>query len=224
MDAGITVLLERWGQGDRNALDQLAPLVYPHLRELAAAYLRRERPGHTLQATGLVNEIFLKLISRREVNFSCRGHFFALSAKLMRMALIDHARGAKAKKRGADSVAVPLHDELPWVNSASDEVLDLDRALDDLQAMDADQARMFELRFLMGCTSEETAELMGVSVATVDRKVRVARAWLYQRLRSQPPAATSHTEKPEPMNAGSEGFTPVSTPTPIEEGPAENLR
>ncbi|MCU0226707.1 MAG: sigma-70 family RNA polymerase sigma factor [Bryobacterales bacterium] len=219
MDAGITVLLERWGQGDRSALDQLAPLVYPHLRELAAAYLRRERPGHTLQATGLVNEIFLKLIARREVRFSSRGHFFALSAKLMRMALIDHARNAKAKKRGADAVAIPLHDELPWVNAASDDVLDLDRALDELQQMDADQARMFELRFLMGCTAEETAELMGVSVATIDRKVRVARAWLYQRLRL---SATKVPQR-EGIDEGTEGLPAVSSPTQPEENPSENL-
>lgn len=218
MDTGITLLLEQWGRGDRSALDRLAPLVYPHLRELAAAYLRRERPGHTLQATGLVNEIFLKLMSRREVNFSSRGHFFALSAKLMRMALIDHARGVKAQKRGADSVPIPLHDELPWVNAASDEIFDLDRALDELQNLDSDQARMFELRFLMGCTVEETAELMGVSVATIDRKVRIARAWLYHRLRSRVP--------PKDMVSGvadsyisDEGNRDSSAPTSLEESP-----
>jgi RNA polymerase sigma factor (TIGR02999 family) len=180
----ITRLLHQWGSGDKTALHQLAPLVYPQLREIAAGYVRRERPGHTLQATALVNELFLKLLARREANFESRAHFYVLAAKLMRLALIDHARSARAGKRGGEfAQAVPLHEDLPWVDASGPDMLDLDRALDDLAELDRVQAQMFEMRFLLGCTVEETADILGSSPATVDRKVRVARAWLYGRLR-----------------------------------------
>src|SRR5450755_1823279 len=117
MNNEITTILGQWGQGDPTALDRLAPLVYPQLRIIAAAYLRRENRGHTLQATGLVHEIFLKLIGRRRPSFENRAHFFALAAKLMRLALIDHARGVCADRRGGGQVAVPLHEEMPWVDA-----------------------------------------------------------------------------------------------------------
>ena len=182
MDDDITTLLDDWGRGDRTALDRLAPLVYPQLRGLASSYLRRERPGHTLQATSLVNELFLKLMARREARLQNRQHFYALAGKLMRLALIDHARISKADKRGSGTETVPLHDELSWVNAAGPEMIDLDRALTALEQLDAEQARMFEMRFILGCTVEETAELLGISKSNVDRKVRMARAWLYQRM------------------------------------------
>jgi len=182
MDNEITAILGQWGQGDATALDRLTPLVYPQLRLIAASYLRRENRGHTLQATGLVHEIFLKLIGRRKPLFENRAHFFALAAKLMRMALIDHARGVCADKRGGGRVAVPLHEEMPWVDAAGPGVLDLDLALDELAALDAEQSSMIELRFILGCSVEETAEALGVSKSAVDRKVRLARGWLYQRL------------------------------------------
>jgi RNA polymerase sigma factor (TIGR02999 family) len=185
MDSEITVLLNQWGAGDRSALDRLAPLVYPQLRGLAASFLRRERSSHTLQATGLVNELFLKLLSRPEARLESRRHFYALAATLMRHALIDYARAAGSIKRGGGTVAVPLHDELPWLDAASPWVIDLDRALQELEALDPQQARMFEMRFLLGCTAEETAEILESSKATVDRKVRLARAWLYQRLHGE---------------------------------------
>ena len=182
MDNDITTLLDDWGRGDRTALDRLAPLVYPQLRDLAAAHLRRERPGHTLQATSLVNELFLKLMARREAKFENRRHFYALAGKLMRLALIDHARTAKAHKRGSGAETVPLHDELSWVNAAGPEIIDLDRVLTALEQLDAEQAQMFEMRFLLGCTVEETAELLGTSKSNVDRKVRMARAWLFKKM------------------------------------------
>jgi RNA polymerase sigma factor (TIGR02999 family) len=182
MEHEITQLLDQWGRGDASALSRLAPLVYPQLREIAAGYLRRERGGHTLQATALVSELFLKLMARREANFENRRHFYVLTAKLMRMALIDHSRAAKAEKRGGAPDFVPLHEDLAWVDAAGPMMLDLDRALDELAALDEAQAEMFEMRFLVGCTAEETAELLGVSRSSVDRKVRLARAWLYQRL------------------------------------------
>jgi RNA polymerase sigma factor (TIGR02999 family) len=189
MDSEITVLLQKWGAGDRSALDRLAPIVYPQLRGLAASFLRRERAGHTLQATGLVNELFLKLLTRREARLESRRHFYALAATLMRHALIDHARASKSEKRGGGAAAVPLHEELPWLDAASPWVIDLDRALTELEELDAQQARMFEMRFLLGCTAEETAGILETSKATVDRKVRLARAWLYQRLHGDSPDA-----------------------------------
>ncbi|MBK9165902.1 MAG: sigma-70 family RNA polymerase sigma factor [Bryobacterales bacterium] len=184
MTGDITAILDQWGRGDRTALERLAPLVYPQLRTIAASCLNRESPGHTLQATGLVNELFLKFLARREARFESRAHFYALSAKLMRMALIDHARNGSAQKRGGgEAVFVPLHDEIPWINAADPEVVDLDRAIEELEQLDAEQARMVELRFILGCSVEETAGLLGVSKSSVDRKVRLARAWLFARLR-----------------------------------------
>jgi len=182
MEHDITVLLDQWRRGDETALHRLAPLVYPQLREIAAGYLRRERAGHTLQATALVSELFLKLMSRREANFQNRRHFYVLTAKLMRMALIDHSRSVNAEKRGGESEFVPLHEDLAWANAAGPMMIDLDRALDELAALDKDQAEMFEMRFLVGCTTEETAVLLQVSRSSVDRKVRLARAWLFRRL------------------------------------------
>lgn len=182
MEHNITLLLEEWSQGDASALHRLTPLVYPQLREIAASYLRRERAGHTLQATALVSELFLKLMGRREANFENRQHFYVLTAKLMRLALIDHSRSVKAEKRGGESSFVPLHEELAWVNAAGPMMIDLDRALDELAVLDKDQAKMLEMRFLVGCTAEETAELLGVSRSSVDRKIRLGRAWLFQRL------------------------------------------
>jgi RNA polymerase sigma factor (TIGR02999 family) len=190
----ITVLLDRWGQGDRTALDELAPLVYPQLHRIAAAYLQRERPGHTLQATALVGELFLKLMARRTARFESRRHFYSLAAQLMRLALVDHARVASAGKRGGAAQPIPLSEDLPWVDLSGVDMIDLDRALSDLEALDPEQARMFELRFQLGCTVEETAELLGTSTSSVDRRVRLARAWLYRRLR--PDALGAETSPP----------------------------
>lgn len=185
-DSDITLLLDQWGRGDRSALDRLAPLVYPQLHSIAASYLRRERKGQSLQATGLVNELFLKYLTRREARFESRAHFYALSAKLMRLALIDHARSAAAGKRGNGTQPIPLHEEMPWVDAAGPAMLDLDRAISELETLDPEQARMIELRFLLGCSVEETAELLSVSCSSVDRKVRLARAWLFSRLHDSP--------------------------------------
>lgn len=182
MSSDITIVLEDWGKGDATALDRLAPLVYPQLGQLAHSFLRRERADHTLGATGLVNELFLKLIARKTAQFENRRHFYALSARLMRLALIDYARNHGAEKRGGDRVSVPLHEEIQWIDASSPQILDLDRVLAELEALDLEQAQMFEVRFLLGCTSDETAELFQVSKSSVERRVRMARAWLYQRL------------------------------------------
>ncbi len=183
MPGDITTLLDRWGAGDRSALDELAPLVYPQLRSIAGSFLRQERSGHTLNATGLVNELFLKLLARRSARFESRRHFYSLCASLMRMALIDHARTAQAEKRGGEREFVPLHDEIPWVDAGGAQFLELDAALEELAGIAAQQAEIVELRYFAGCSVEETAEIVGVSKSTVDREVRDARAWLYRKLK-----------------------------------------
>lgn len=178
----ITLLLDAWGRGERDALNQLAPLVYPHLQRLAASYLRRESNARTLQATALVNELFVGLLARREARFTDRQHFFALSATLMRMALVDHARRVRSEKRGGQAERVPLHDELPWVDVAGPGFLDFDRALSELEALDPERFQVVNARFVLGCTADETAELLGISRVTVNRRARSARAWLARRL------------------------------------------
>lgn len=178
----ITLLLDAWGRGERDALHQLAPLVYPHLQRLAASYLRRESNAGTLQATALVNELFVGLLARREARFTDRQHFFALSATLMRMALVDHARRVRSEKRGGRAEIVPLHDELPWVDAAGPGFLDFDRALAELEQLDPERFQVVNARFVLGCTADETAELLGISRVTVNRRARSARAWLADRL------------------------------------------
>lgn len=184
----ITLLLEAWGRGERDALHQLAPLVYPHLQRLAASYLRRESNARTLQATALVNELFISLLARRQARFTDRQHFYALSATLMRMALVDHARRTCAGKRGGQAEVVPLHDELPWVDAAGAAMLDFDRALSELEQSDPERFQVVSARYVLGCTADETAELLGVSRVTVNRRARSARAWLARRLGLDPGA------------------------------------
>jgi RNA polymerase sigma factor (TIGR02999 family) len=141
-----------------------------------------QRSNHTWQATALVNELFLKLIAQREPRFQNRLHFYNACARLMRLALIDHARGVKCEKRGGDQQFVPLHEDLSWFNAIGPEAIDLDESMRELAAMDSQQAELFEARYLLGCSVEETAAIFEVSKSTVDRKTRVARAWLYRRL------------------------------------------
>lgn len=178
----ITTALDEWASGDRSALDRIAPEIYPKLRELAGVFFRHERPGHTWQATALVSELFVKLATQRAHRYESRLHFYNACARLMRLALIDHARTAGAGKRGGSVVTVPLHPDLAWLDASGPAMLDLDRALDQLGQMDSEQAAMFETHYLLGCSVEETAELFQTSKSSVDRKVRLARAWLYQRL------------------------------------------
>lgn len=188
----ITVLLSRWKDGEPNAFEQLVPLVYPHLRKVAAAYMRRERSGADLQATMLVNELCLKLLNQKSAVWEDREHFYAFSAKVMRMILIDHAREHLAQRRGAGVEHVSLHDEIPWVAIGSARLIDLNRALDSLAAIDAAKAQMVELRYFLGCTAEETATLMNVSKATVDRELKYTKAWLFRSIEGEkgrnPPA------------------------------------
>lgn len=178
----ITLLLTRWKEGELGAFEKLVPLVYPHLRKVAASFVRRERAGGDLQATSLVNELCLKLLNQKNAVWEDRNHFYVFSAKVMRMILIDHAREYQAQRRGAGVEHIPLHDEIPWVGLGSPELVDLNRALDSLAAIDASKAQMVELRYFLGCTAEETATLMKVSKATVDRELKYSKAWLYRRI------------------------------------------
>lgn len=180
----ITVLLQEWSAGKPEALDRLFDLVYPQLRRIAGALFRGERPEHLLQPTSVVNELFLKLVQQRSLRFEDREHFYSLSAKLMRRVLIDHARtNARAKRDGG--TPIPLDEGLTWIDAKPVEAMDLDRVLAELEAMDARKCRMVELRFFLGFTAEETAELLSTSKATVDRELRFARAWLHERLHAQ---------------------------------------
>lgn len=174
----ITQLLIEWSDGDRMALDKLTPLVYNELRHQAARYLRRERPGHSLQTTALINEAYLRLIDARDVHWQSRAHFFAIAANLMRRVLVEHARRRDADKRGGSQVRVQLDEKLAVADASDLDLLAIDEALDRLAAIDPQQARIVELRFFSGLSVEETAAAIGVSPKTVKRDWSVARAWL----------------------------------------------
>ena len=180
----ITLLLMKWKDGEPQAFDELMPLVYPHLREVAAAYVRRERDPGIMQATVLVNELYLRLLNQKKTALEDRSHFYTFAAKVMRLILIDNARGHHAQRRGGGLQQVPLSDDLPWIDAASEDMLELNIALDELQVVDESKVRLVELRYFLGCTAEETAALMHVSKATVDRDLKFARAWLYRRIHS----------------------------------------
>ena len=184
----ISRLLRAWSEGDEAAREQLLPLVYDELRRRAARYLRRERPGHTLQPTALVHEAYLRLIKQRGVSWQNRAQFFALASQMMRRILVDHARARRAAKRPARALQVTLADAaLPTARRSLDLVA-LDGALDELAAADPRPARIVELRFFGGLTREEIADGLGVSVPTVTRDWRFAKAWLYQRVTATLPS------------------------------------
>ncbi|MGB9485607.1 MAG: ECF-type sigma factor [Terriglobia bacterium] len=150
----ITLLLAKWKDGDPSAFEDLMPLVYPHLREVAAAYIRRERNPDVLQATALVHELYLRLLNQKKAAWDDRQHFYTFAAKVMRMILIDHARESQAQMRGGGFERVPLSDDLLWVSIGSPELLDLNHALDELGALDAYKVQLVELRYFLGCTAE----------------------------------------------------------------------
>jgi RNA polymerase sigma factor (TIGR02999 family) len=178
-DPNITQLLAHVQNGDREAERQLMEAVYDELHRLAAGYMRRERADHTLQASALVNEAYVRLIGNGPVSWESRAHFFVTAAQTMRRVLIDHARRHVAGKRGGAGVRIELNENIAAVeNTESGRMLDLDRALTRLAALDARQARVVELRFFAGLTVEQTAEVMAISEKTVKRDWAVARAWL----------------------------------------------
>ncbi len=178
----ITGLLREWREGRPGAFEQLMPVVYADLKRIALGYLRHERPDHTLQATGLVHELYLRLFHQREAAWNDRAHFYTFAAKVMRMILADHARRYASQKRGGPRARVPLSDDLAWVNVDGPEMLDFDRALNQLEDIDARKARMVELCHFLGCTTKEAAEILGISMATAERDLKFARGWLYRQL------------------------------------------
>jgi RNA polymerase sigma factor (TIGR02999 family) len=180
----VTGLLLSWRQGDAAALDRLVPLVYDELRRVARGHLRRESPGHSLQATALVHEVFLRLVDADSATPTSRTHFFAMSARLMRQILVDHARRKRADKRGGGAAVITLDEVMAAIaaQTSSVDVLALDEALDALSSFDARQCRVVELRFFAGLNIPETADALGISTATVERDWAIAKAWLYQRL------------------------------------------
>ena len=178
----VTRLLQEWSNGQEQALDRLVPRIDRELRKLAASYLRRERPDHTLQPTALVNEAFLKLIDQRAVKWQNRAHFFGIAAQAMRRILVDHARAHTAGKRGDGVRKVPLDDAIMIGGTVDIDLLALDEALTRLAAIDPQQSRVVELRFFGGLTMEETAEVMHISPATVGREWRMAKAWLFAEI------------------------------------------
>ena len=180
----ITLWLNEWRMGKDDALEALMPIVYAELHRQATNYLKRERVGHTLQATALINEAYLKLIDQREVNWQNRAHFFAIAAQAMRRILVDHARSRHREKRGGDAEDLPL-EAAEFAASPGGTCVDLialDEALMRLASLDERQSRIVELRFFSGMSVEETAEALGVSSATVKNEWRTAKAWLFQEL------------------------------------------
>jgi len=182
----VTNLLIELKNGNRDAESRLMPLVYGELRRLAGLYMRGERPGHTLQATALVHEAYLRLVGHEDVDWQNRAHFFGVAANLMRRILVDHARAKQAKKRGGGDQKVSLDQAVLVRPEAPEQFLALDEALERLAKRDPRQARIVELRYFGGLSEEETAEVLEISVRTVKRDWNVARAWLYQQLNPQP--------------------------------------
>jgi len=188
----VTELLRAWSAGDEAALAQLIPAVERELRRLARIYMARERLGHTLQTTALVNEAFVRLIDARQVPWQDRAHFLGIAARLMRRVLVDHARTRGMQKRGGGAYTVPLNEDMAVAETRDVDLLGLDRALEALAAVDERKCRVIEMRFFGGLTVEETAEALRVSPDTVKRDWRLAKLWLLRELEGhghEPPQA-----------------------------------
>ncbi len=194
--SAVTALLREWRNGDRAAVDRLMPVVYGELRTIAKARLALERPGHTLQATALVHEAYLRMIGQNNVDWECRAQFFGFAARLIRNILVDHARTRGRQKRGGTQVLTSLQDVLGVPEQASFELMELDEVLHQLASHDERQSRIVELRFFGGLSIEETAHVLDLSLTTVKSDWRMARAWLYRQLEP------IHNEEP---NTGSDG-------------------
>jgi RNA polymerase sigma factor (TIGR02999 family) len=180
--AGLTRLLKAWSRGDLQARDDLVPLVYGELRRRANAYLRRERPDHTLQPTALVHEAFMRLMGQDRVSWQNRAHFFAMAAQMMRRILVDHARERQTAKRPEGGIRVRLDDGIGAADPRECELIALDQVVDELTRLDPRQGQIVELRYFGGLSEHEVAEVLSVSRATVTREWQAARAWLYRRM------------------------------------------
>ncbi len=178
----VTQLLIDWNNGSRQALDALLPQVYDELRRVAAGYLRRERPGLTLQGTALVHEAYLRLVDQTRVRWQNRAHFLGVAAQMIRRILVDHVRAKHAAKRGAGAMTLSLDESIEAAGPRDVDLVSLDDALEELARFDPQQARIVELRYFTGLSIEETAEVIGISPATVKREWTVARAWLFREL------------------------------------------
>ena len=178
----VSQLLRAWAGGDLQARDELVPLVYHELRKRASGYLRHERPDHTLQATALVHEAFLRLAGQNRVAWQNRGHFYAVAAQMMRRILVDYARERLAAKRPGAALRVDLDESIQAPEAPGSDILMLDEALNELSTMDPRQGQIVELRYFGGLSEQEVAEALSVSRATVTREWRRARAWLYHRM------------------------------------------
>jgi len=181
----VTSLLNKFADGDQEAAAKLVPLVYEELRRLAARRLRHERPDHTLQATALVHEAYVKLAAQRDAKWQNRAQFFAVASQLMRRILVDYARGQQRIRRGGKQQKVSLDDVLLVSPDRTEEVLTVHESLSRLETLDARQARIVELRYFGGLTVEEIAEVVGTSTKTVMRELNVAKAWLYGDLKDR---------------------------------------
>ena len=179
-------MLRRWREGDKQALDDLMPLVYPRLRAIAASFYQDDRRDATIGTTALVHEAYLRLLQQQRLEWADREHFYSFSARVMRYILIDYARARKARKRGGADSHIPLHEEMQWISMEGEDILELNQALEELDSMDPRKVRIIELRYFLGCTSEETADIEHVSKASIDRELQVARAWLFRRLKGTP--------------------------------------
>lgn len=182
MPEEITKILQALSHGDKDASEKLMPLVYDELRKLASGYMRRERQDHTLQATALVNEAYLKLVDQAQIDWKGRAHFFSIAAHLMRQILVDHARARNAEKRGGGATRIALDEAVSFANEREFDLVALDDALAALGKFDQQQSRIVELRFFGGLTIEETAEVVGISPATVKRDWGLAKAWLRREI------------------------------------------
>ena len=178
----VTQLLDEWREGDGAALEKLIPLVQPELQRLAHRYMSRERPGHTLQTTALLNDAYLELSDKTHPQWQNRAHFFAVAAQLMRRIMVDHARRRQAQKRGGDAIRVTLDESVASPEARAVELLALDEALEKLAQFDARKSEVVELRYFGGLTMEEIAEVLKIHVNTVTRDWRAARAWLFATL------------------------------------------
>jgi RNA polymerase sigma-70 factor (ECF subfamily) len=178
----VTQLLQAWSNGDQEALDKLAPLVYEELHRLARRYMSHERPGHTLQTTALVNEAYLRIVNWKNVRWQNRAHFFAVAAQMMRRILVDFARARTYEKRGGQARRVSLSEAANVSGERGEDLIALDDALQSLARLDPRKSRIVELRFFGGLSVEETAEVLKISTRTVMRDWGLAQAWLYRAL------------------------------------------
>jgi RNA polymerase sigma factor (TIGR02999 family) len=191
----VTLILRQWEQGDQEALNRLVPLVYEELRRIAARHLRSERSSHTLQTTALVHEAYFRLVDENRIHWQSRAHFLGVAARLIRNILVDHARTHNAAKRGGGAQKLQLEEALAASGDTDAEILAVDDALSALANIDAQQARIVELRFFAGLTIEETAEALQISPSTVKRDWILAKTWIYKELShsASPPGSGTST-------------------------------